>query len=249
MVEGRSNGDKRGNSRGAFKGSSRGSFRGGFTRGRGSFRGGFSRGRGSFRGKRDTRKYMNGKEGKTDEIRRALTHRSNMRKNYFKILKKEGMEVPSKDDHASEEGNATEDDHDHASEDENSAEDYAIQGNEKIQQNEDDAFSSGNEDNNSSDNDDSGKTKSEIKIIKEKVKSHAPLTFQERILLKKDRREKDKERKMQKTKEKLDHMRQRNVQRKMQTDRLKTARTNKGQILMGPRINSLLEKIKQDKGL
>lgn len=223
---------------------------------RGSFRGKPGRGRGNFRGKKDTRKYINGKEGKTEEIRRALTHRANLRKNYFKLLKKEGLDVPAKENEdvfdqqsqllSDEEGNGNN-----------------ISDTVKIQSNNDaDSDHKGDEDDSEQDeegkyekNIDNSKVRNDnetfttIDLIKQKVSNHEPLTFQERILLKKDRRMKDKERKMQKTREKLEYMKQQNIQRKVQTSRVKQAKTKKGQILMAPRIESLLEKIKHDKGL
>ncbi|KAG0674035.1 rRNA-processing protein fyv7 [Pichia californica] len=97
------------------------------------------------------------------------------------------------------------------------------------------------------DNTHNSKPLSEIDIIKNKVKKHEPLSFQERIALKKNRRENDKERKMNKTREKLENMRQSNVKRQRQTERIQNTKTRKGQPLMGPRINNLLEKIKQNK--
>lgn len=169
--------------------------------------------RGSFKPKKDTRKYLQGKQGKTDEIRRALTHRARLRKNYFKLLEKEGMDVPERVNNNNSE--VSQEDVDKSDKD---------QGNEEDNQ-----------------------PKSEIDIIKEKVQNRQALTFQERIILKKDRKEKDKERKMQKTREKLATMKQKDMKRQRQRERIESTKTRKGQPLMGPRINSLLEKIRQDK--
>lgn len=178
---------------------------------------------GKNRGKKDTRKYLNGKQGKTDEIRRALTHRARLRKNYFKLLEREGLDVPSKE--------STE-----------------IRGNvEEESTEEKDSHEEGPDDG----SDDSSRTKksalSGIDIIKQKVKNHEPLTFQERIQLKKDRRENDKKKKMQKTREKLEALKKSELKRKQQTERIQGTKTRKGQPLMGPRINDLLDKIKQEK--
>lgn len=174
---------------------------------------------GKSHGKKDTRKYTQGKQGKTDEIRRALTHRARLRKNYFKLLKREGLEVPSKDDTHGEE-----------------------QENEEIDHEDDD-----NVETESGKQENDNQPPSEIDIIKNKVKNHEALTFPERIALKKDRRERDKEMKMRKTKEKLDSMKKSQLKRQKQTERLQNTKTRKGQPLMGPRINDLLEKIKQNK--
>lgn len=162
-------------------------------------------------GKKDTRKYFKGKQGKTDEIRKALTHRARLRKNYFKLLEKEGMDVPNRDGDVEKDETKSEE---NESEDENP--------------------------------DQSTKT-SEVDTIKEKVKNREALSFQERMLLKKDRRQKDKDRKMQKTREKLETMRSKELLRQRQTERIQNTKTRKGQPLMGPRINSLLEKIQQSK--
>lgn len=168
------------------------------------------------RGKKDTRKYTQGKQGKTDEIRRALTRRARLRKNYFKLLEREGLDVPSKNDNYVEDGENKEMNPTNAE------------------------TESGEKENNT-------QPLSEIDIIKNKVKNHEALTFAERIALKKDRRERDKEMKMRKTKEKLDTMKKSQMKRQKQTERLQNTKTRRGQPLMGPRINDLLEKIKQNK--
>lgn len=180
----------------------------------GSYRG---NGRGGKFTRKDTRKYQNGKQGKTDEIRRALTHRARTRKNYFKLLEREGMDVPERD---------------------------VVHGSENEGNDKEDADSDTNED---MDPEEKRKPKSQIELIKTKVQNHEALTYQERMILKKDRREKDRKNKMEKTKEKLDTMKMKNLQRRRQTERLQNTKTRKGQPLMGPRINSLLEKIRQDK--
>lgn len=171
------------------------------------------RSRGSSRISKDKRKYIQGKQGKTDEIRRALTHRARLRKNYFKLLEKEGMDVPERET------------------------------NNNVEELEEDE-SENDEEQKDEDND---KPMSEIELIKNKVQNRQALTFQERILLKKERKEKDKQRKMQKTREKLDTMKQRDTRRQRQRERIESTKTRKGQPLLGPRINSLLEKIRQDK--
>jgi hypothetical protein len=175
--------------------------------------------KGAFRGKvrngKDSRKYTKGKQGKTDEIRRALTHRARLRKNYFKLLEKEGMDVPKKEGDEIDE----------------------FQGNAESDKEEDETSEATTQQS----------EKSEIDLIKEKVQKREALTFQERILLKKNRREQDKNRKMQKTREKIESMKQKDLKRQRQTERIQSTKTRKGQPLMGPRINNLLEKIKQSK--
>lgn len=168
--------------------------------------------------RKDTRKYLNGKQGKTDEIRKALTHRARLRKNYFKLLEREGLDVPSK------EGSDIVEEHYRK---ERAADDNDNDSENETEENEG--------------------PKSEIDIIKEKVKEHKPLTFQERMALKKSRKELDKQRKMESTKKKIQKMKEENYQRQRQTERIRNTKTRKGQPLMGPRINSLLEKIQQDK--
>lgn len=185
--------------------------------------GSIQRGGRSNRGRKDTRKYLQGKQGKTDEIRRALTHRARLRKNYFKLLEREGLDVPQR-------GTTENESYDNEKKDVSSVEE-SVNEYEKTE-------------------DGSGKPRkplSEIDIIKDKVKKHESLTFQERILLKKDRREKDRERKMNKTKEKVESMKLSDLKRQRQTERIQNTKTRKGQPLMGPRINNLLDKIRQDK--
>ena len=41
-------------------------------------------------------KRLVGKEAKMHEIKKALTHRARIRKNYFKLLEKEGYQAPEK---------------------------------------------------------------------------------------------------------------------------------------------------------
>lgn len=175
--------------------------------------------------KKDTRKYLKGKEGKTDEIRKALTHRARLRKNYFKLLEREGLDVPDKEPRGDVEDASGSNEQENAEkEDSENEHDDELEKKEEM-----------------------SKPKTQIELIKEKVKNHEALTFQERILIKKDRREKDKQFKMQKTKEKLNTMKEKDYKRQRQTERLQNTKTRKGQPLMGPRINLLLEKIKQDK--
>lgn len=175
------------------------------------------------RGRKDTRKYLQGKQGKTDEIRRALTHRARLRKNYFKLLEREGLDVPQR--------GATE------NEIQEGTKKTASDGEESASESEKNEDRSGK----------ARKSLSEVDTIKEKVKNHESLTFQERILLKKDRREKDRDRKIKKTKEKVEAMKQSDLKRQRQTERVQNTKTRKGQPLMGPRINNLLDKIRQDK--
>lgn len=168
---------------------------------------------GNFKGKKDTRKYLRGKEGKTEEIKKALTHRARLRKNYFKLLEREGLDVPDKEGEklVGVEGESCQvGDSGDATEHTNSA-------------------------------------KSEIEIIKDKIKNKEALTFQERILLKKHRRESDKQIKMERIREKLETMRKKKMEREHKTERIQNTMTRKGQPLMGPRINNLLDKIRQEK--
>lgn len=223
----------------------RGPLRGKFDK---HFRGKSNNGRGKSRGMKDTRKYLKGKEGKTEEIRRALTHRANLRKNYFKLLKKEGLDDRMDKDKVFDDESQSLDDHSGADFDSTKTDDPSHRS--RTSDDEEDEIvgetSATNYDHKVEPN---NRELTEIEKIKQKVSNHEPLTFQERILLKKDRRMKDKERKLQKTREKLDYLKQQNNQRKLQTNRVKQAKTRKGQILMAPRIESLLEKIKQEKGV
>lgn len=47
-------------------------------------------------GSRDRRKYQSAYQTKSDDIKKSLVHRARLRKAYYKMLEKEGEEVPSK---------------------------------------------------------------------------------------------------------------------------------------------------------
>lgn len=146
--------------------------------------------------RKDKKRYLKGKEGKVKEIKKSLTERARLRKSYFKLLEKEGLEVPDKKDYNEKE----------------------------------------------IESDDNFGTEEETKREKRK-----PLNFQERMLLKKERKQKERQERLQRTKEKVDIMKKKEAERARKAQLIKNAKTNRGQPLMGPRINNLLEKIKQGK--
>ncbi|ODV87337.1 hypothetical protein CANARDRAFT_26742 [[Candida] arabinofermentans NRRL YB-2248] len=143
-----------------------------------------------------------GREGKTDEIKKALTHRASLRKGYFKLLEKEGNPIEKK----------------------------PIENPNMIPIRKDIGQT-----------DDVSTTEKSTTYKKPERK---PLTFQERMQIKKERKERIRLEAIEKTKAKIQEMKSNSIRRERQTRTLKDAKTRSGQPLMGPRINNLLDKIK-----
>lgn len=155
---------------------------------------------------KDSRRYIKGKQGKTDDIKRALTHRARLRKNYFRLLENEGEDVPAKPTYERN-GRRTYEKR------------YSFEENKEKEHKTDDSLGE---------------------------PTRKPLTFQERMDIKKERKQRQRQEKLEKTRLNLKTMKEKEYQRKKSTENLKDSRTRKGQPLMGPRINNLLDKIKKD---
>lgn len=80
-------------------------------------------------------------------------------------------------------------------------------------------------------------------------KKKAAQSFQERMKIKRERKAKEREDRLQQNKQKAHEMREKAAQRERRSEMVKNARTKRGQPLMGPRIGSLLDKIKAEKGM
>ncbi|CAX41469.1 rRNA processing protein, putative [Candida dubliniensis CD36] len=132
----------------------------------------------SFKSKK---KFIDRREAKSQDIKRALTHRARLRKNYFKLLEKEGLQEEKK----------VEDDKD-------------------------------------------------IKPIKKKG-----INFEERAAIVKQRKDEKRKFQLARVQEKLEKIESNSKERALKREQLKKS-TTKGQPLMGPRINNLLDKIKKN---
>ncbi|RCK65818.1 rRNA-processing protein FYV7 [Candida viswanathii] len=141
------------------------------------------------------KKFVDRREAKSQDIKRALTHRARLRKNYFKLLEKEGLQESRKpeDDEA----------------------DNEEQGEEKLKP-------------------------------KPKPKKKG-INFEERAKIVKQRKEEKRKQKLERVQEKLNRIETKSKERALRKEQLKKT-TTKGQPLMGPRINNLLDKIKKDIG-
>ncbi|CAI5759777.1 unnamed protein product [Candida verbasci] len=133
----------------------------------------------------DKKKYINRREEKSRDIKKALTHRARIRKNYFKLLKTEGYEERNKDE--------------------------------------------------SNDHEDQPKRK--------------PINFQERAAIAKKRKDENRKLQLEKIQDKLKTIETKNRERQFKKDQFKQSSNQKGQPLMGPRINNLLDKIKNDQSI
>lgn len=89
-------------------------------------------------------------------------------------------------------------------------------------------------------------TKEEREEIQRKKKA---MSFQERMKIKKERKIKERDDRFNRNQQQLKEMKEKEADRIKKSDLIKNARTKKGQPLMGPRIGSLLDKIKADKGM
>lgn len=132
----------------------------------------------SFKSKK---KFIDRREAKSQDIKRALTHRARLRKNYFKLLEKEGLQEERKP------------------EDEN-----------------------------------------DIRPTKK-----TGINFEERAAIVKQRKEEKRKFKLASVQAKLEKIESNSKERALKREQLKKS-TTKGQPLMGPRINDLLDKIKKN---
>lgn len=131
--------------------------------------------------------YLNLREKKADDIRRAITHRSRLRKKYFQLLKEEGLDESP-----------------------------------KVVEAED------------------GKSKD-----KGEKQEKKPMNFAERAKKVKARKEEKRQAKLESVRDKRRRLEESEKRRELVRSRV-TQKTTKGQPLMGPKINNLLDKIRKD---
>ncbi|PSK40958.1 hypothetical protein C7M61_000625 [Candidozyma pseudohaemuli] len=175
-------------------------------------------------GSQDRRKPFQGKkfhkdlrEYKNQEIKRSLVHRARLRKQYFKLLEEEG-EVPSHE-----------------------------KGDNKDQK--DDVSDQSKSD--ESDNDaQHSKVKQKASLPPQQAPpkvttQRKPLNFQERAKLAKERKEQQREDKLQRVKDRRRAIEQKQMEREKKKESL-SRRTKSGQPVMGPKINDLLDKIRNN---
>ena len=147
---------------------------------------------------KDRRRYYKGREGKTDEIKRALGHRARLRREYFKVLRKEGEHVPNKS---------------------------IANGTSKQY-----------------------KRSKNLDFDDKKLVIKKPFSYQERMNIARKRKEDKRKLRLQKTKEKIQSIHKKETERARKHKMITKGRTKRGQPLMAPRINMLLEKIKKEVG-
>ncbi|GEQ69057.1 hypothetical protein JCM33374_g2728 [Metschnikowia sp. JCM 33374] len=185
---------------------------------------------------------------KSQEIKRSLVHRARLRKNYFKLLEKEGL--PAGHEHTgTDEGATDKPEADAASSDEESGsgsgpdEQYPNEERGEPQLSEADSGSG------------SGSARKrhgaplppqkDIPKTREVVPKRKPLNFAERAKLAKERKEQKREeelRRVQERRRRLEQSQREREQKKLSLSK----RTRRGQPVMGPKINDLLDKIRQN---
>ncbi|CCG21895.1 Fyv7 protein [Candida orthopsilosis Co 90-125] len=146
------------------------------------------------------KRFVDRRETKSADIKRALTHRARLRKNYFKLLKHEGLEEPSKDK----------------------------------------SDTDGESDNDEEEEGDVSHEKHESR-----PKQSKPTSFAERAAIAKQRKAEKRNERLQKIQEKLTDVARQEKIRELKKKEL-SQKTKRGQPVMGPRINNLLEKIKKN---
>lgn len=128
-------------------------------------------------------KYIS-REDKTRDIKKALVHRARIRKNYFKLLDKEGIPVDKKG-------------------------------------------------------------VDEVNGDEAKTRQNKPMNFSDRSKMVKQRKEEKRKLELQKIQERKQEIAKKDNERIKKRERVEK-KTSRGQPLMGPRINNLLDKIRKD---
>ena len=164
------------------------------------------------------RPFRDQRERKIQEIKKSLTHRARLRKNYFKLLEKEGLKEGHRtDDHRAEQ----------QGDEENNSDDDVL------------------ETQNGDDKDKIDAPKSKYREKGSKPTKKAPTNFAERAQRVKENKEQKRKDKLQSIKDRREQIALKSQERELAKRRL-TTRTKTGQPLMGPRINNLLDKIKKN---
>lgn len=146
--------------------------------------------------------YTDRREFKSKEIKKSLIHRARLRKNYFKILEKEGITETNNNENKEEE-----------------------KGEEKA----------GNRD----------VYENKYTDSRDAQNSKKPMNFAERSKMAKERKEQARQDKLKSIQDRKETIEKKSRERERRKENL-TKKTKSGQPLMGPRINSLLDKIKKD---
>ncbi|KAI5964305.1 FYV7 [Candida pseudojiufengensis] len=167
---------------------------------------------------KNKKRFIDRKEAKTLDIQRALTHRARLRKNYFKLLKKEGIDEQPKNeiDDAEEQQESNDVDDSQSDSEDNEQEEEQLKPKKS-------------------------KPSSSNKI------NPKELTYAEKAAIAKERRSKIRHDKLQKIQDKIENIARQQKIRELKKEQLKR-KTKTGQPSMGPRINNLLDKIRKDRG-
>lgn len=176
-------------------------------------------------GKFDSKRHKDLRDFKSKEIKKSLTHRARLRKNYFKLMDKEKQEHEEKEQREKA----------------------------KMRISNEDLNPQDNDDQSNDQSNDETDSKSQPiqskpptpKVDEDPFEKRKQLTYQERSKLIKERKEEKRKQQIQYMNEKKEKI----EKAKRQRERLnkKLSRTTKyGQPLMGPRITNLLDKIKQN---
>jgi hypothetical protein len=193
-------------------------------------------------GSHDRRKYQSAYQTKSDDIKKSLVHRARLRKAYYKMLEREGEEVPSKnrlyssDNEEKKSKNSEEDNSDNNSNNENDNSDASESEEEQGGFFEGEPVESKEPKKNS--------TKNNYRERKAAEKKERAMSFYERNRL-------IKERKLAKRKAQEEYRANREKEHQIrEAKRIKHRNqmkkfTDRGQPLMKSRINRLLDKIKE----
>ncbi|KAG5365753.1 rRNA-processing protein [Yarrowia sp. B02] len=200
---------------------------------------------------------QNRHKAKLDEIKKSLTHRSNVKRNYFKMLKKEGLSIPERESKFSEDKPEAAE----KAEDESDDEEGSEEGTEDSAE-EQGGFFEGEASGSEAEADDledeeeekpkrrkplpdqQAPTKQQLREMHESQKPRKPMNFKERAALAKERKQKAREERealIQKNKED----RERKLKKRAKLTKQMTKTTRSGQPLMTPRINKILDQLKQ----
>lgn len=192
----------------------------------------------------DRRKPFQGKhrhkdlrEFKNQEIKRSLVHRARLRKNYFKLLEKEGGSDKSDLPHQEHDNEDTNDpENDVVADEIDKLDDDSEEGTHK-----ETAVASQSQIRRSGplpDQSTAGK-------LAKREERRKPMNFAERARLARERKEQNRQDQLERVREKREMILESKRLREQKKNSL-TQRTKRGQPVMGPRINDLLEKIRKN---
>lgn len=165
------------------------------------------------------------REFKSQEIRRSLTHRARLRKGYFKLLEKEGL-APKPTESKSE--------NDAINKEESSGDEKSTHGDEDDENEQHESRSA---------------KKSGALVAQEDLVKTAPtrkqLNFAERAKIAKERKQQQKQERLARVQEKRQLL-ERKEQERIRKSQALQKKTRRGQPVMGPKINDLLDKIRNN---